>query len=71
MHEGWKAERLRGPEAARVFLSTALRKKPIPSLNRRMKGWKAERKTDARPLALSAFQPSSLSAFFVNCGARS
>ena len=33
--------------------------KSVQSLNRRLKGWKAERKTEALPLALSAFQPSS------------
>jgi hypothetical protein len=38
----------------------ALHMKPGWSLNQRLKGWKAERKTDALPLALSAFQPSSL-----------
>ncbi len=34
--------------------------KSVQSLNRRLKGWKAERKTKALPLALSALQPSSL-----------
>jgi hypothetical protein len=30
----------------------------------RLKGWKAERKTDALPVALSAFQPSSTTSVF-------
>jgi hypothetical protein len=38
----------------------ALHIKSVQSLNRRLKGWKAERKAEALPLALSAFQPSSL-----------
>src|SRR5258706_4109240 len=34
--------------------------KSVQSLNRRLKGWKAERKSDALPVSLSAFQHSSL-----------
>jgi hypothetical protein len=41
----------------------ALYIKSLRALNRRLKGWKAERKSVALPLALSAFQPSSLPAF--------
>src|SRR5438445_6285749 len=37
----------------------ALHIKSVQSLNRKLKGWKAERKTEALPLAHSAFQPSS------------
>ncbi len=43
-----------------MTLLRALHIKSVQSLNRRLKGWKAERKTEALALALSAFQPSSL-----------
>src|SRR5260221_1987968 len=40
-------------------IEVALHIKSVQCLNRRLKGWKAEWKTEALPLALSAFQPSS------------